>query len=451
MTTDGHPYPRTLVVGATFSPNYGVGTYLSQLFTGYPAERLAVVGEVERLVDWDRCSRVYRWGTDEFCYPRLLARANPHRLSQPVLQGQDRPPARIPLPLPARAVRSIVQRTLTLVFGSTEMVTSVTASARLLAWLSDFKPEVIYGRYWGINSATLLMRLRHTLGIPLVIHGMDDWGENMYSEGIGLLRALTRRAWRRLDRKLVVEADLAIGICEEMSRAFEARYGRRWVSLAMPVDWHVWGPYARRDWSVGKVFRIRYGGRVGWSIRDSIIAVARAVDQLCRQGVNVAFEVKTFEPHKLASDLDGLRGVSIQSVESYADLPKSQAAADALLIAYDFDAKSFQMARYSMPGKVAECMASGTPVLVYGPAGLPVVEYARRAGWGLPVDNPSPQALRENILRLRNGPSLRESLGRRAMELARSKHDANSVGEELRRLLSGVVAVIEEKTGTHVQ
>jgi glycosyltransferase involved in cell wall biosynthesis len=128
--------------------------------------------------------------------------------------------------------------------------------------------------------------------------------------------------------------------------------------------------------------------------------------------------------------------VAVQSPGPLADLPRLQAEADVLVVCYDFDAESFQMARYSMPGKLAECMASGSAILIYGPAGLPVVEYAKRSGWGKVVDRQDPAALRAALRELMDSAALREQLGRTARRLAAERHDAKAVSEELRRLLT---------------
>jgi hypothetical protein len=263
---------------------------------------------------------------------------------------------------------------------------------------------------------------------------MDDWGNNMYQKG--WLGGATRKAWEHTERRLVADAQVAIGICEEMSRAYEQRYDRRWESLGMPVDMAAWEACARRDWVAGPVFRIRYGGRIGWAIQKCIVAVACAVDHLCREGRKLAFEVRTFQPQAIAPEINGLQGVTVGPPEPYANLPKSLATADALLIPYDFDAESFRKARYSMTSKLADCMASGTPCLVYGAAGLPVVEYARREGWGLVVDDPSLEALKRAILLLESDVGIRKKFGLRARELVRMRHDAQIVAEQLRGLLA---------------
>jgi glycosyltransferase involved in cell wall biosynthesis len=115
-----------------------------------------------------------------------------------------------------------------------------------------------------------------------------------------------------------------------------------------------------------------------------------------------------------------------------------QAEADVLVICYDFDAKSIRQARYSMPGKLAECMASGTPILVYGPPGLPVVEYARREGWGKVVDRRDPKALQAAVCELMTSAALREQLGRTAQRLAAEWHNAKVVAAACRTILRNV-------------
>jgi glycosyltransferase involved in cell wall biosynthesis len=319
------------------------------------------------------------------------------------------------------------------VLGSYEPLTRSAASGPFIEWARAAEVDVIYGRYGDIVSARLLLQVHEALGVPLVLHAMDDWPENMYLSGP--LSGWTRTAWSRLDRAVVAKASVAIGICDEMSRAYEERYGRHWESLPMPVDWPVWQRHARKAWAPQRPLRIRYGGRVGWSIRNSIIAVGHVVHELCREGEEFEFDVRTFQAEEVARQLGGLRGVHLRQPEPFDQLPASQAAADVLLICYDFGLESFHKARYSMPGKMAECMASGTPCLVYGPAGLPVVEYARREEWALVVDDPSPRALRGAMLRLRNDPGLRERLGRRALQLASTRHDARRVAAAFSSLL----------------
>jgi glycosyltransferase involved in cell wall biosynthesis len=100
-----------------------------------------------------------------------------------------------------------------------------------------------------------------------------------------------------------------------------------------------------------------------------------------------------------------------------------------------------------MPTKVPEYMASGTPVLVYGPGHVPAAEYARRETWGYVVDRRDSDVLKQALLEIMHSESLRASLGRRGRELAARHHDAKTVREDFRRLLRSMAdGVSKERT-----
>jgi glycosyltransferase involved in cell wall biosynthesis len=112
---------------------------------------------------------------------------------------------------------------------------------------------------------------------------------------------------------------------------------------------------------------------------------------------------------------------------SWDDYYRAIVAADVLLLPVNFDPVTAQYVKYSMPTKVPEYMLSGTPVLVYGPAGVAQVEYARREGWGSVVSTRGTAPLIEGIRELLGDLTLRERLTQRARELARARHDLGTV------------------------
>jgi glycosyltransferase involved in cell wall biosynthesis len=262
---------------------------------------------------------------------------------------------------------------------------------------------------------------------------MDDFPEALYREGWAS-RSLRPRYLAEF-AELVSSANVAIAICQEMAEEYEHRYRRPVAWLPMPVELGAYQAAARTQWTAGRPFRLRYGGRVGWAIRDSLADLAGVVHALRQEGADVAFDLVTFQTEEVPAACLASAGVTVQPLGPLADLPRLQAEADVQVICYDFDSKSFRQARYSMPAKLAACMASGTPILVYGPPGLPVIEYARREGWGKVVDCRDPVVLRAALLELMNSAALREQLGRTAQQLATERHDANTVSESARVIL----------------
>ena len=115
------------------------------------------------------------------------------------------------------------------------------------------------------------------------------------------------------------------------------------------------------------------------------------------------------------------------------DPPRSESiahllsGADLLVLPFNFDERSRQYIRLSMPTKVPAYMACGTPVLVYGPPGIATVRYAQRDGWGHVLSTPGLAPLQETLLWLLEDRTARERLGKRAKVLAHEHHDAGKV------------------------
>lgn len=324
-------------------------------------------------------------------------------------------------------------RVLLRILGGGEILSRVGPSPQLLAWVRQFEPDVLYGHFSSLNSLRFLRRMQRAMDLPLVLHFMDDFPEALYRGD--LASRFLRPRYLAEFAELVRSADVAIAICQEMAEEYGQRYQRPVLSLPMPVELDTYQAAARTQWAAGHPFRLRYGGRVGWAIHESLADLARAIHTLRQEGADVAFDLVTFQTEQVPAACLASIGVSVQIPGPLGDLPRLQAEADVLVICYDFDQESFRQARYSMPSKMVPSMASGTPILVYGPAGLPVVEYARRDSWGKVVDRRDPVALQAAVRELMDSAVLREQLGRTAQRLAAERHDAKKVSENFRVML----------------
>lgn len=434
-------YPRTLIIGLQFSEQSGGGIFLGRLFSGWPNNCLATVSSDNLLPDKQRCRLQYRIGHLEY---RLYApfkwivsqrTSSDHHISVSSVYGHE-----VIIGKSSFSVRGFAQylwRAFLDNLGGGEILYKVAPSSKLISWVHKFKPEVLYGVCSDLNSVRFLRQIQQVFGLPLVLHFMDDWPENLYRQSF--ISRLVRKSYLKEFSKLVQSADVAIAISKEMADEYEKRYKRQVLTLPMPADLDVYKAVARSQWLEGRPFRLRYGGRVGWAIQESLSDIARAVHSLRKMGADVTFDLATFQKDQVPSVCNALSGVNIQIPGPLADLPYLQTESDVLVICYDFDARSFSQARYSMPSKLADCMASGTPILVYGPPGLPVVEYARREGWGMVVDSRDIDVLRLAISELMASSDLREKFGKKSKKCAAKMHDAKIVSESFRALLQELV------------
>jgi glycosyltransferase involved in cell wall biosynthesis len=417
-------YPRLLfVTSAAFNRVSGGGVTFTNLFRGWPRDRIATAHNDPIPVSTEICDRYYRLGPCEIdTWPvlrslrrRYLRPDTEHLSSQSLILDGAR---RVGLP----------QRVKFFVFGD-GLPEHGTLSPDLEDWIARFRPDLLYTPLGGIGMMEVVHKIRNRFGLPLVVHFMDDWQEAIYRGG--LYSPIQRRRMRRLIADLVGSASACLGICDAMCEAYRHRFGRDFTAFQNTIDVSRWSAFARTEPGAGRKLRLLYTGSVlSFAQSESLIECCTAVAALRRQGLEIALDIYSppgdvarFRDRLLQDEAIRLHDV-IGEDEAYFRI---LAAADILLLPVNFDDHSMRYIHLSLPTKVPSYLVSGTPILVYGPAGMAQVDYARQAGWGLVVDRRDGEALVAAIRRLAEDLALRRSLSETARRIAAARHDSARV------------------------
>jgi hypothetical protein len=99
-----------------------------------------------------------------------------------------------------------------------------------------------------------------------------------------------------------------------------------------------------------------------------------------------------------------------------------------------------------MPTKVPSYLASGAPILVYGPSEIAPVRYASRHCWGHVIDERSAPRLQQGIREILLDRRLREDLGARAIRTAQEFHDAPVVRRRFQQTLIETARTVIRET-----
>lgn len=265
----------------------------------------------------------------------------------------------------------------------------------------EFDPDVIYFR--PVDSDCLFQaaeRMVAALAKPLVIHIMDDWPERLKHTDNARFSLLDQKLRSLLDR-----ATVRLSICQAMSDAYAQRYGGQWRPLANGVEIE---EFPAKDWSqrppLGKEspFLIRYMGALADDMTyQSVKDVAQAVQQFSEQ-VPIRFEIYTMDwcRQKAERELGALSAVSVQPLVADQAYRQVLSSADALLIAYNFDPASIAYIGLSLANKTPECLATGVPLIAYGPPQVATIQYLKQANCAQVIDQRDPERLRTAILGL---------------------------------------------------
>lgn len=427
-------YPRVLVVGQAFDRSSGGGITLSNLFEGWPRDRLANVVLSGVPITRDVCDRFYGLGTREnrWLWPLSLV---------PRTETPSSGPLESPAAAPARSTGAVgdggasgparrLFKAWVDAMNVHDVLWTIRPSKPLMDWVDDFRPDVIYSTLGGLPSVELVRALVAETGAPLALHIMDDWPESMYR--YGLLAPLARVRMRRNLKALVDRASALLAISEAMASEYGQRYRRSFTAVHNPVDLERWDalasahPHPREDGD--ECLAIVYAGRIGTANTSSLLDVAEAVGKLSPRGGPFRLYVYTKDSSvPAAAVLAACPGVVVRPGVEYARVPGLLEAADVLLLPLDFDDHSVRFAHLSMPTKVTEYLAAGRPVLTYAPEESAVARYAREGAWSLVVGERDSSLLEGALRRLLAEPVLRREMGDSGKRLAAERHDARRV------------------------
>ncbi|MGF1542563.1 MAG: tetratricopeptide repeat protein [Pleurocapsa sp.] len=306
---------------------------------------------------------------------------------------------------------------------------------QLLAQCRKFRPQIIYYRPIGEQPHLdeFAQSAINNFNIPVVIQIMDDWLDRTLAQNPSLYQQLDGTL-----RNLLQNSAARLSISAAMSAALKDRYGWDFIPIANCVDPHDWWQVEQKQTrSPNSDFVLRYVGGLADDMNfSSIDEIARVVSSLTDQ-FNIRLEIYTMSHWKAKAIAvwQDLPGVSIHDANlSLQDYRQLLAASDALIIAYNFDAASIRYVKYSMANKLPECLASGTPVLIYGSLEIATVAYGVSSNAVVAVTEQNTDLLREAITQLVEMPDKYSQLAQKAQQFVFEHHHVDQTRSRLTRI-----------------
>ena len=430
-------YPKILIIGQSFNKKSGGGVTISNLFKGWPKNRLAVASNTNLYSDLDTsvCEMYYQLGYNGKLHPFplsiILPKINVGLL--PVRQADMEQHDASATPVKSGKYKFLysILGSLMHFFGVYNLFYKLKVTPEFEQWVKEFDPDIIYTQLASLELIRFVDELHERTKKPVAIHIMDDWPLTINKPGIFY------NYWqRKIDtefRQLMDKSAILMSISNAMGDEYKKRYHKEFIPFHNPIDINFWKPAAAKDYSIKNNFTILYAGRIGFGIEQSLADIAVAVTEMAATNQNIVFEIQTGDKEAVDKLVQFNDHVKWMKPTAYSALPEKFANADLLLLPQDFDKKSVQFLRYSFPTKVSEYMISGTPVLVYGDESTGLTQYALKDKWAYVVTQNSKTALVKAIKDLYENADLRKSLAQTAQQIALEREDAGKVREEFRK------------------
>lgn len=435
--------PKILIFGQPFNNFSGGGITLTNLFKGWPKDKIAVTYLGHGLVNvtTDICAIYYQLGKEEhkWKFPFYFFQKE---FSSGIKSFVDR--MEIPVNSAQKGFRYMVVNTYFYPFlrwaGLFHFTTTLSLSEKFKNWLAEFDPKILYLQVSARDEIVFAKDLIDYLKVPSVIHFMDDWPSTISSRG------LFKGYWsRKIDselKSLLNKVDLHLSISDAMSNQYRKRYNKNFLPFHNPIEVKLWTPYKKKDFRIDlKYVNILYSGRIGDNgIAESVIEVASAIDSMKDEEVIVKLHIQTPTKNRRIIDrLNRYKCIVFNPFAEYSQIPKIFSGADILLLANDFSSMALKYLRYSMPTKASEYMISGTPVFVYAPEVAAVSQFFSKNECGYCLTVQSREEIVKSIRFLINNEEYRKKISLKAVRLAKERFAAEKVCNEFQKYLVNLV------------
>lgn len=434
-------FPRVIIVGETFRLNGGGGITMSNLFKDWPSEKIGVITDRIAETNPKTSYLYYQLGHEEIKFPFPFSLIQTYFHSGPYYFDAERKPDVV-----LNSKRGILHKIKKTIRPKVDYFLKRTGlffrfyrikpSENIIKWIMDFNPDVLYIQPFNHNIMKFGNSLYQILGLPYVIHIMDD-SIKYINQSI-----IFRKCWQNLIesdfKELIDNAKVCLCISESMSAEYLRRYGTVFLPFRNPIEMDKWVPYRKKTLEVNSgTLKIIYTGRLFSPTFDTLLDLCSVVDNMNSRNKSIVLEIFTHDKNPVFFDaIKSLTGIRLCQPVGVEEIPQLIQQYDIFFLCLDFDKKSQDYSQFSISTRTSEGMISGVPILIYAPKNSAQYIYFDENGSGCLVGERDLMLLEESISRLWNDISFRERISKNAVNKAMADSEATGVRERFRRTLA---------------
>ena len=421
-------YPRMLVFSNDgFSRSSSNGRTLANLLTGWPRENLAQFCLTNEDPDFAVCANIFRvtdgqalralWGNAEGCLLQPAPQQFAASASGPRPSGQG----------------GIPRNTLTMLLRDFVWNTGRWKRCGFDNWVSDFAPELVLLQAGDTGFMhELAMRTAAKYHIPLAVYNSENYyfKDFDYFRDSGLSAALYgffHRRFQRQMRRLMAQGSCFLYSCDKLTRMYGAEFGREGHTVYTPAS-NIHHGAAKNG-----LFQVSYLGNLGLGRHLALIEVGEVLREI---DPSLHVDIYGSASEEIKAAFDTCPAVQFHGRVSYEMVQEIMAESSLLIHAEGKDPFTVEDLSCAFSTKIADCLGSGTPLLLYAPESIACSEYVREQDCAFYAANR--EELNAALLAAMDPVQAQAKLDR-AYEVACVNHNAEKTPRRVQELLCGLV------------
>lgn len=244
-------------------------------------------------------------------------------------------------------------------------------------WIDRQTPDIVFAAV-GMQEMLydMAMSIARQRGLPLISYICDDYYYSAPSDGI--IPKIRVKHLRRKIEEMMKASSMVVTISQELTDSYSETFSVRAETVMTCPLFQVRSYLGGVGGMVKK--SLVYMGNIESGREQSLLELGEAlheVNNFSATGYNLDIYTGEKRPEVL-SKLSACPSISLHGFVTGDEYKKVFDSADVFIHVESFEAENRERVRYSVSTKIIECLASGRPLLAYGPADVASIAYLRR-------------------------------------------------------------------------
>ncbi len=402
-------YPRVLILCDRFDDCTGMGVTLTNLFGDWPRECVALAG----------------YSIDKALCESIRPCAGYFAIDGQFVDIASRPKK-------TRKDASFLRKTAKLIYTKLGIsdFSNIKLSSELKAFVDSFQPDIIFSALGDLKRVRFSESIKkHYPSAKLALYIVDDWPDSRYCGR--WFESLWRWKYNKAVKGVIDKSDIRLSICQKMSDVYMTRYGAKFVPFHNPVDLEKWGNIERSPCYDDSVISIVYVGKINRDTEQQLIKLAAYVERLNVNEYRIKFDIYT--PSPIPPRLQEFKNTEVKGSVANTAIPSLLKSYSLLFLTLGFSSETRNYVKLSMPTKLTEYLASGTPIILYAPKDIALTEYLSENSAAFTCTDE--KELETTVLKVINNREAKDFVVDNAKKLV-CRHDLKIIRENFRKAIN---------------
>ena len=240
-------------------------------------------------------------------------------------------------------------------------------SKDLIDWLNKGMPDVVFFASGdAVFSYKIALWIAKILDIPLITYVCDEYYFSSKQKR-GCDYVLTARLRKYIKKTIKVSAHV-VTICPSLGKKYEDAFGVKYTAIMTGSSF---APHLSMQQAEGKC-QISYIGNLSLNRGRCLIDIANTLAEVNKDS-NSSYELVYYGREN--AELERTEGIRYGGFLSGGEIEATMKTSHLLLHVETMDSEYRERLRYSVSTKIADSLASGTPLFAYGPSDIASVQH----------------------------------------------------------------------------